>query len=318
MRDGANVSPILKATETGAAVPSAAHRGRHGNTVPFARASRIFILALLGAALPSGCGREQTPSLLPTVHRDPNVLVAYVACSLVPAMEVARAQFESEYKGKSVTIDSAQPSELMDRIRSGAIPDVFVCPSDAEIGVLEREGFLDRKTRQPIASLRLAIALPADSSADISSYRDLASSQVTSITMSTFGITSLGTDAKQALERAGVWSEIQHKLILQATPLDAVKLVAEGEADATFVYDPCCLLQTDSEIPFDSLRIVSPEDADAERSRHVLIVVHKRSPNLLLAQRFIRLVSDESMRSVLTGVGLPTAPEPQADGEAPD
>ncbi len=318
MRDAANVSPILKATETGAAVPSAAHRGRHGNTVPFARASRIFILALLGAALPSGCGREQTPSVLPTVHRDPNVLVAYVACSLVPAMEVARAQFESEYEGKSVTIDSAQPSELMDRIRSGAVPDVLICPGDAEIGVLEREGFLDRKTRQPIASLRLAIALPADSSADISSYRDLASSQITSITMSTFGITSLGTDAKQALERAGVWSEIQNKLILQATPLEAVQLVAEGEADATFVYDPCFLLQTDSEIPFDSLRIVSPEDADAERSRHVLIVVHKRSPNLLLAQRFIRLVSDEPMRSVLTGVGLPTAPAPQADGEAPD
>ena len=272
------------------------------------RAGRALALALLGALCAGGCarhgGRKQE-----VVSRDPNVLVAYVACSLVPAMEVAGDRFEAENAGKSVKIEGDEPLKLVARIEKGEAPDVLVCLGEAEIGVLEREGLLDRASRQAIGSMELAIAVPASSAIAIASFRDLASRRVGSVTMPPPGITSLGTDGKEALEREGIWGKLQEKLVLQKAPLAALKMLAEGKADSGVIYDPCPRLALPDEIPPDSVKVAARLPGGEGRALRVYAVAHKRSPNALLGQRFLRLLNSKEMRPALAEAGLPGAGE---------
>jgi molybdate transport system substrate-binding protein len=273
-------------------------------------AQPLVLVALLAATLVGGCSRSRVASS-GTVSRDPNVLVAYVCCGFVPAIEDAKAQFESDNVGKSVSIESGEPESLVERIRSGAVPDVVIFPGEAEIGILEREGFLDRGSRQAIGSLRTAVAVRRANPVVIDSYAALTSNAVRSIAMSTPGITSVGTDGKQALERAGVWSQLQGKLSLQTSALGALEQVVGGQADAAIVYDPCFALSQVDTIPPDSLRIVALPRAGDERPVSVYIVLHKRSPNALLAQRLIRLLESRQLE--------PPSPLSPADaGEQPE
>jgi len=271
---------------------------------------RTVLLALLGVVWASGCARERARGP-EGVSRDPNVLLAYVACSLVPAVEVARDRFQAENAGKSIRIEGDEPFKLVGRLEKGEVPDLLISPGEAEIGVLEREGLLDRGTREPIGSMGLAIAVPAASPIDIRSYRDLTSRRLKSVTMSPPGITSLGTDGKQALERAGLWAKLQNKLVLQKTPLAALKLLAKGDADAGIIYDPCPRLALRDEIPPDSVKLAARLPMGEGRVARVYAVVHKRSPNALLAQRFLRLLASEELRPALAQAGLPTAAEAQ-------
>jgi ABC-type molybdate transport system substrate-binding protein len=270
----------------------------------------LVVLLALAAALTGGCGRRSATAP-GGVSRDPNTVLAYVCCGFVPAIEAAKVQFEADNRGKSLRIDSGEPETLVERIRSGAVPDVLIFPGDAEIGVLEREGFLDRGSRQEIGTLRVAIAVRRDDPITINGYADLVSDAVGSITMSTPGMTSLGTDGKSVLERAGVWPEIQGKLTLQTSALAALKQLVGGQADAAIVYDPCFALNRPDAVPPGSLRFVTPRDTGEERPVGVYIIVHKRSPNALLAQRLIRLLASRPLEPPPPPLPPPAEEQPE-------
>jgi len=261
------------------------------------------LLLSLCALAAAGCMRARGPSGR-EVRRDPNVVLAYVSCSLVPAIEAVGEQFKAQNRGKSVQVEGEEPGRLVRRIQGGEVPDVLICLGDAEIGLLEREGFLDQGSRQAIGSLRLAIVVPAGRPIAIRGPGDLRSSRVKSIAMPTPGVTSLGTDGKHVLERADIWAKIQDKLVLQKTALAALEQVAAGKVDAGIIYDPCPLLKAGGKIGPESVQVTGHLASAEERPARAHVVLHKRSPNALLAQRLIRLLQSEETKPVLAEAGL--------------
>ncbi len=302
-------SPVI-GMESRSAVPRP--EGRDGGPPEAGLATRAPVLVLCALVWLSGCAREGGRTS-EGVRRDPNLLLAFVACSLVPAMELASDRFQTENPDKKVEIQGGEPVNLVARIEKGEVPDLLLLPGEAEIGVLEREGFLDRATREELATLGLAIAVPAASSLTIASHQDLTSRRVKSLTMSTPGITSLGTDGKRALEHTRIWNRLQDKLALQKTPLAALKLLAQGNADACIIYDPCPRLalpvlgaaEGKDEIPPDSVRVAAEMPLGEGKTARVYAELHKRSPNALLAQRLLRLLASEETKSAFAQALLP-------------
>jgi molybdate transport system substrate-binding protein len=269
---------------------------------------RAAALVLFSLFVAGGCGSQAGPHQA-KVERDPNVLVAYVACGLIPAVEQAQRTFERENPGKSVQIESGEPSLLSRRIEDGAVPDLLIVPGDAELGLLERLGYMDRTSRQTIGTLRLAIATRAGNPAGVASCQDLTRDVVKTISLATPGITSSGTYAKHALERLGLWERIQAKLTLKETPLASLKAVADGEADATIVYDPCLALQLPDTVPPGSIAIVAELPEAEQRPVKIQVAVHKRSPNALLTQRFTRILTSAETADQISKTGAPPAGE---------
>ncbi|MFB3882170.1 MAG: molybdate ABC transporter substrate-binding protein [Armatimonadota bacterium] len=247
---------------------------------------------LLFATLTCGCAPKPAPTV-PKVNRDPNLLVVYTACAVSPMVEAARSQFLAENSGKSVDVVSGEPVKLAQRVVDGAVPDVFVCPGTAEIGNLEAEGLLDRDSRRVFGELEVVIVVPKGNPAAVREPDDLLSRATKIIVIATPGVTSAGTDAKRELERLKLWSRLQDRLLLRESPLAALREVAARKASAALLYDPCIRLDVRDGAPRDSVEMVSTLSAEGERGTRICAELHKRSPNPLLAQRFLRVLESQ-------------------------
>ncbi len=253
----------------------------------------LIWFSALATLLLAGCSGPTGPSSQ-KVKRDPNLLLVYAACSLAPTVEAARDQFVTANAGKSVEIQTAEPLALMKRIEGGEVPDILVCVGEAEIGMMERAGYLDGGSRTAMGSLRLAVAVPRGNPAKITSPNDLAAERIRTIAMSTPGVTSLGANGKHELERSGLWDKVQTKLQLQETPDAALEKLAQGEVQTAIIYDPCPRLAA-PDGPGKALEIACSLSTAEEPVSRAYAVVHKRSPNALLAQRLLRILAEQPL-----------------------
>jgi molybdate transport system substrate-binding protein len=277
-------------------------------------ASRSLGIGLLALLLLLGCGGRQGVRT-GKVNRDPNTLLVYVACSLTPSVEAARDQFVAANPGKSVQVESEEPLKLVERIEGGAVPDVLVLPGEAEIGLLEREGHLDGGSRTAMGELRMAVIARRGNPDQIRAASDLVTDRFRYIGMAAPGVTSPGTDGKRALEQAGLWDKIQPKLFLQERAADVLTKLEAGEVQAAIIYDPCPRLasaeKTKAAVEIACL-LSNPETATA----HVYAVVHKRSPNALLAQRLLRILAEQKVVADPPPPEAEAAPAPAAETPA--
>lgn len=271
---------------------------------PRIRPTRVIAALLLVAA--AGCAGKPEPGK-GRVNRDPNLLVIYAACGLKPTLESAQAEFSARNSGKSVDLDFDEPAKLAERIESGAVPDIVVFPGEAEIQALEAQGLLDGASRRAFGAMRLAIVVPKGNPAQVREPGDLLSRRVKTIAIAVPGLTSVGTGAKRELERRKLWARLQEKLSFRPTPLETLKAVSEGQADAAVLYQPCLRLSLGEGIAADAVESVSVLTGEGEREARIYAVEHRESPNRLLAQRFFSVLSDQQH----------AAPAPVADSSPP-
>lgn len=297
----------------------------------------LVILALAAAALAllAGCGEPAAPSAKP-IDRDPNLLVVYCACGLLPAAEAARDEFLVANPEKRVEITACEPLELVSRIADGEVPDIVVGIGEAEIGELERQGHLDRGSRHAMGGLNLAIAVPPGNPAGVRTLRDLMAERVRRIAVATPGMTSQGTVAQRELEKADIWESLQEKITIKQTALEVLDAVCGGEADAALIYRPCLMATpqqaSESESSSDetpeetkpqgrSPEIVSPMTGEGSAETRIYAVLHKQSPNGLLAQRLIRAleakIGGETAEAETETPAESAEPAPDGDSEAP-
>jgi molybdate transport system substrate-binding protein len=270
------------------------------------RISPTRLTAALLLVVAAGCASKPEPGKA-RVKRDPNLLVIYAACSLKPTLESAQAEFSARNSGKSVDLDFDEPAKLAKRIESGAVPDIVVFPGEAEIRALEAEGLLDGASRQAFGTMRLAIMVPKGNPAHIRQPQDLLNQRVKTIAIGVPGLTSVGTGAKSELERRKLWARLQEKLSYKPTPLETLKALSKGQADAAVLFEPCLRLGVGGDIAADSVEVVSVLTAEGEREERIFAVEHRESPNRLLAQRFFSVLSDQQH----------AAPAPVANGPSP-
>ena len=256
------------------------------------RISPTRLIAALALVIVAGCASKPEPGKA-KVNRDPNLLVIYAACSLKPTLDSAQAEFSARNSGKSVDLAFDEPAKLAKRIESGAVPDIVVFPGEAELRALEADGLLDGASRQAFGAMRVAIMVPKGNPVQIREPRDLLNQRVKTIAIAVPGLTSAGTGAKRELERKKLWARLQEKLSFKPTPLEALKAVSKGQADAAVLYEPCLRLAMGGDIPADSVEVVSVLTAEGEREERFFAVEHKDSPNRLLSQRFFSVLSDQ-------------------------
>ena len=179
-----------------------------------------------------------------------------------------------------------------------------------------------------MGGLSLVIAVPRGNPARIRGPKDLTAERVQRIAIAIPGMTSPGSAAERELDRAGIWQSLQEKITVKQTALEVLQAVSGGEVDAALIYDPCLrrtapkapALRSEEapESPTNPVQVVSAVTLDETPVTRIYAVLHKRSPNGLLAQRFLRDLAAE----IGQGVGdeateEPTEPAAQTDPESP-
>ncbi len=189
------------------------------------RISAIGFVSLLSLAM--GCGPGDVAS-----GSNSKPLSVFVAASTVEPMEEISQMFQAE-TGLKVVIAPGPSSGLAKQIEQGAPCDMFLSADQASANFLADKGRVGK--RRNLLGNRLVVIAPADRQSDIRTLNDLADSRIAKLALAESAVPA-GKYARQALQKGGIWGEVERKVVSGIDVRATTQFVARGEADAGIVY----------------------------------------------------------------------------------
>ena len=188
--------------------------------------------------------------------------------------------FEEEKEVK-VTFSFGSTGQLADQIEHGAPFDVFAAANIQFVDYLKEKDLIIRETQTTYAFGRIGIATKLDNSMDVNTLQDLLKPDVKKIAIANPDHAPYGLAAKQALEAAGIWEQLEGKLVYGRNISDTLAYMETGNVEASIV-----ALSLFNEEKMNLLLIDEELHAPLEQS----IAVIGRTSEYELADEFIQFV----------------------------
>lgn len=226
----------------------------------------------------------------------PAELNVFAAASLSDALKEIAPRY-TQATGVTLRLNLGASGMLSRQIREGAPADVFISADVERLEQLERAGLLMAGTRADLLRNTLVLVVAKEEGATIHALADLAAVSVHRVAIGEPATVPAGTYAKAHLEKLGLWSALQKKIV----PLDNVRAVlaavASGNADAGFVYKTDALISNQVniaiEVPLaDGPKIIYP------------VAIVKDTPSPKAARRLLAYLSGAEAQAVFTRYGF--------------
>lgn len=164
------------------------------------------------------------------------VTVLKVACaqSLEPTVKQLVWNYQSEHRDVKIQLITAGSRELASKINRETDYDVFLAAGDKEMQELQDKQAL-QTVRTPFLANKLAVVVPEGNKL-IKNLDELKKPEFKHIAISDPAKSASGRYTKEALEKAGIWQELQPKLIIGATVREAMNQVSNDAVEAGIVY----------------------------------------------------------------------------------
>jgi molybdate transport system substrate-binding protein len=163
----------------------------------------------------------------------PTILVS-AAVSLTEALEEIGSAY-AQQGGGALRFNFAGSNVLARQIGRGAPADVFISADEAQMDLVETAGGCLTGSRANIVSNRLAL-VAALRRYDLEDVQGLTQAAVRRVAIGDPAAVPAGVYARQYLQRIGLWSALQTKIVPSTNVRAALTAVENGSADAGFVY----------------------------------------------------------------------------------
>jgi len=226
------------------------------------------------------------------------------ASDLQFALADLAALYEKE-SGVKLSITYGSSGNFFAQIQNGAPFDVFLSADIAYPQKLIEAGFADSDSRYTYAFGRIVLWLPPESPLDPArlQWNTLLDARIQKIAIANPEHAPYGRAAVAALQKAGLYEQLQSKLVYGENISQAADFVQSGSAQASILamsltFAPAMKFGKTWEIPRD---LYPPLEQAA--------VLLKSSPNKAAARAFLAFLQSESARSTLARYGftLPAA-----------
>jgi molybdate transport system substrate-binding protein len=250
---------------------------------------RTFVLALLLA--------------LPSASLAGERILVFAAASTTDALQEVGRAFTQQH-GPQVEFAFGASSDLARQAVAGAPADVFLSADAARMDQVEKAGLVQAGTRVELLSNRLVVVVPVDSKQKVASAADLQG--VKRLALADPAAVPAGLYAKAWLERAGVWKELEPRVVPALDVRAALAAVEADRVDAGIVY--------------------ATDAAQSKRVRVVLTVPEAEGPRIVYpvaalskgkaseaGRAFVRFLAGDTARRVFERYGfivLPGKPQP--------
>jgi molybdate transport system substrate-binding protein len=218
------------------------------------------------------------------------------AASLKEAFTEMGRAFESANPAHMVLFNFAASGQLLQQIAQGAPVDVFASADEETMDKAARQGLVNSASRTSFARNQLVVVVPAVSSPPYARLTELARPEVKRIAIGNPESVPAGRYAKEVLETARLWADLQPKIVNAQNVRQVLDYVARDEVDAGFVY------ATDAALAVNRVRVVE-RPATAVTILYPIAVV-SGAANAELAAAFVRFVRGESGQRILAGFGF--------------
>ncbi|MGD9712752.1 MAG: molybdate ABC transporter substrate-binding protein [Thermomicrobiales bacterium] len=182
----------------------------------------VLLLAGMSFGWSSGAAREQ-----------PTLTVA-AAADLTIAFEEIGKRFEDE-TGVRIDFMFGSTGQITQQIQAGAPVDVFAAASVSYIDQLREQGLILEDTQALYARGQIVIWARSDSDIVITSLDQLTDDAIERVAIANPDHAPYGAAARDALISAGVWEQIQDKLILGENISDTLRYGTTGNVDVAIV-----------------------------------------------------------------------------------
>lgn len=160
------------------------------------------------------------------------------AVSVFAAASTTKAITEIADLFKAKGLGEVKPSftnaaALAKQIEQGAPANIFISADEKWMDYVAERGLIERASRINLLSNRLALLAPTASTAQIKIVPGFPLAKLLGDGRLAIGnpdFVPLGIYAKEALEKLGVWTDVQNRLIPTTTVLETVSFIERGEA----------------------------------------------------------------------------------------
>jgi molybdate transport system substrate-binding protein len=193
----------------------------------FDQAIRLVVL-VLATFFWVGCA-----SMLARAPSNPELTVAAAADLQFAFTEVAEL-FEQE-TGHAVTLVFGSTGQLAQQIENGAPFDLFAAANISFVKQLQQQGLLVDDTVALYARGRIVLAVNRQADITVVTLADLLNPAIGTIAIANPDHAPYGLAAKQALQTAGLWDELQPKIVFGENVRQTLHYIQTGDAMAGIV-----------------------------------------------------------------------------------
>lgn len=250
----------------------------------------LAALCLLAGACGTGAG---------AVTAEEPLLIAG-ASDLMPAFTVLGEQFE-QATGERVVFSFGSSGQLAQQLIEGAPMDLYASANVAFVEQVLDAGVGDPATQATYAFGRITFWSPDDAWGGWETLEDIAADDdIRIIAIANPEHAPYGLAARQALEAAGLWEEVEPKLVYGENVSDTQRLAATGNADVAII---ALSLALGSDESGEGRWVLLDEVLHAPLQQD-LVVTAADPDRAALAARFIDHVSSEEGREVMRRFGF--------------
>ena len=196
--------------------------------------------------------------------------------------------------GIRVVFSFGATAELAKQIENGAPFDVFAAADTEHVDALGNAGLLTPGTRALYARGRLVLWLPPGSTLRIERIEDITEKQFDRIAIAKPDVAPYGQAAVESLQKLGIWSQIEAKVVFAQNVTQAKQYAATGNAEAAFI--PLALVK-----PGEGMYVEVKESL--HRPINQALGVIKSSAKQDAARQFVNFVVSEEGQKLLTSKG---------------
>ncbi len=248
----------------------------------------IFLMAVL---LAHGCSGAESSS---SVRRE---IVVAAASDLEYAFAEIGRSFEHE-TGIRPVFNFGSSGQLAKQVEAGAPVDVFASANRQYVDDLDVKGLIEAGTNTTYARGRITIWTRSDGPLQPTELADLAGPEFTRVAIANPLHAPYGVAAREALKSAGIWEQVEGRLILGSNIREALRHAEIGSVDAAIV-------ALSLSVRGDGRYITIPETMHGPIYQALGVV--KASARKDDARAFARYVTSEKARLVLVKYGFEIA-----------
>ena len=183
----------------------------------------FFILTI--SILPIGCSSSQEPGV---------ELSIAAASDLILAFNELGNLYEQEH-GVKIVFSFGSTGQLADQIENGAPFDVFAAADIQFIDHLQKKNMIISETQKLYAVGQIGIASLPNSNLELHRLEDLLQANIKKVAIANPEHAPYGRAAKQALVSAGVWDQLEEKIVYGRNISDTLTLIETGNAEAGII-----------------------------------------------------------------------------------
>lgn len=224
-------------------------------------------------------------------------LTVFVPCGMTQPYLIIEKAFQAKNPQVKLRPNIESMSILVRQVlKREAKPSVFLSMGDLEISKLEEAGLIVPGSKTVFAYNSIVLITPENNPGKVKSLKDLASDEVKTVCFGDPKILTGGQRAQQALDKLGIWKEVEPKLVKPEFGRPIQLYAKEGKVQAAITYKTCLFEDykpSQKKTVPKGLKLIGEVPKDLYEPIQCCAVIIKGSPNQELAKRFIKFLLSE-------------------------